>query len=61
MISSVLFWEGFKPSLSQKEKRYKTMKKLLDFIVFLFTGKCDDAVDAGICDYGGQGRDKCGK
>lgn len=37
------------------------MKKLLDFIVFLFTGKCDDAVDAGICDYGGQGRDKYGK
>lgn len=37
------------------------MKKLLDFIVFLFTGKNDSAVDAGICDYSGQGRNKYGR
>lgn len=37
------------------------MKKFFDFIVFLFTGKCDEAVNAGICDFSGQGRDKYGR
>lgn len=37
------------------------MKKFLDFLVFLLTGKSDEAVNAGICDFSGQGRDKYGK
>ena len=40
------------------------MKKILDFIVFLFTGKGDfvkDAIDAGLVSYEGQGRDKYGR
>lgn len=37
------------------------MKKFLDWLAFLLTGKSADAVDAGICDYSGQGRDKYGK
>ena len=37
------------------------MKKVIDFIVFLFTGKGDfakEAIDAGLVSYEGQGRDK---
>lgn len=40
------------------------MKKMLDFIVFLFTGKGDyvkEAIDAGLVSYEGQGRDKYGR
>jgi hypothetical protein len=40
------------------------MKKVLDLIVFLFTGKGDyakDAIDAELVSYEGQGRDKYGK
>lgn len=40
------------------------MKKVLDLIVFLFTGKGDytkDTIDAGLVSYEGQGRDKYGK
>ena len=40
------------------------MKKVLDFIVFLLTGKGDfakEAIDAGLVSYEGQGRDKYGK
>ena len=40
------------------------MKKVLDFIVFLFTGKGDyakDTIDAGLVSYEGQGRDKYGR
>lgn len=39
------------------------MKKLLNWFVFLFTGKGDiakSAVDEGLIDLGGQGRDKYG-
>lgn len=39
------------------------MKKVIDFIVFLFTGKGDfakEAIDAGLVSYEGQGRDKYG-
>ena len=39
------------------------MKKIIDFIVFIFTGKGDyvkDAIDAGVISYEGQGRDKYG-
>ena len=39
------------------------MKRVIDFIVFLFTGKGDfakDAIDAGLVSYEGQGRDKYG-
>ena len=36
------------------------MKKFLEWLTFLLTGKSDAAVDAGICDYSGQGRDKYG-
>ena len=40
------------------------MKKVLEFIVFLFTGKGDyakDTIDAGLVSYEGQGRDKYGR
>ena len=39
------------------------MKKIIDFIVCLFTGKGDfakDAIDAGLVSYEGQGRNKYG-
>ena len=40
------------------------MKKIIDFIVFLFTGKGDyaaEAIEAGAVSYEGQGRDKYGR
>jgi hypothetical protein len=40
------------------------MKKVLDIIVFIFTGKGDfakEAVEDGLVSYEGQGRDKYGK
>lgn len=40
------------------------MKKVLDIIVFIFTGKGDfakEAVDNGLVSHEGQGRDKYGK
>lgn len=39
------------------------MKKFLDWLVFLLTGKGEigkNAVDLGLCDFSGQGRDKYG-
>ena len=39
------------------------MKKLIDLIVFLLTGKGDfakDAIEAGVVSYAGQGRDEYG-
>jgi hypothetical protein len=40
------------------------MKKVIDFIVFVLTGKGDlakEAIDEGLISYEGQGRDKYGK
>ena len=40
------------------------MKKVLDFIVFLFTGKGDyakGAIEEGLVSYEGQGRNKYGE
>ncbi len=40
------------------------MKKVIDFIVFLLTGKGDlanEMIDEGVISYEGQGRDKYGK
>ena len=40
------------------------MKKILDFVMFVLTGKgvlADEMVDAGVLSYEGQGRDKYGK
>lgn len=40
------------------------MKKVIDFIVFLFTGKGEyakEAIDNGLISYEGQGRDKYGR
>lgn len=40
------------------------MKKILDWIIFIFTGKgeiADRAVDEGLIDHSGQGRDKHGR
>lgn len=37
------------------------LKKLWEFILLLLTGKSNDAVDEGLCDYSGQGRDKYGR
>ena len=42
----------------------KFIKKFLDCIVFIMTGKGDlanEMVDAGVLDYSGQGRDKYGR
>lgn len=39
------------------------MKKVIDFIVFMFTGKGDfanEAIEAGVVSYEGQGRNKYG-
>jgi hypothetical protein len=40
------------------------MKKIIDFIVFVLTGKgaiANEAIEADILSYEGQGRDKYGK
>ena len=37
------------------------MKKILKWLLSIFTGKSDAAVDAEICDFSGQGRDKYGR
>lgn len=40
------------------------VKRILDWIMFLLTGKgevADEAVAEGIIDYSGQGRDKYGR
>lgn len=40
------------------------LKKILNWFVFLLTGKGEigkEAVDEGLCDFSGQGRDKYGK
>lgn len=42
----------------------KTLKKILNWILLILTGKgpiADDAVDKGLIDYSGQGRDKHGR
>lgn len=42
----------------------KFVKRVLDWIVFLLSGKgviADEGVDAGILDYGGQGKNEYGK
>ena len=42
----------------------KAVKKIIDVFVFLFGigGKIrDDAVDNGLCDFSGQGRDEYGR
>lgn len=45
-------------------RRKNRLKRLLNWIFFIFTMRgaiADEAVDAGICDFSGQGRDKYGK
>lgn len=37
------------------------MKKFVLLLLLVLTGKSDKAVDAGICNYSGQGRDAYGK
>lgn len=40
------------------------LKRIADWLMFLLTGKGEiakEAVDAGICDFSGQGRDKYGR
>lgn len=39
----------------------KVLKKIWSELVILLTGKDASMVDAGICDYSGQGRDKYGR
>lgn len=42
----------------------KFLKKILEALTLMFGLDCKtrrDAVDAGICDFGGQGRDKYGR
>jgi hypothetical protein len=47
----------------QKERREK-MKRIFDFLAFILGADCkikNDSVEIGICDFGGQGRNKYGK
>lgn len=37
------------------------MKKFINWLLLVLTGKCDKAVTAGLCNYSGQGRDAYGK
>ncbi len=40
------------------------LKRILDWILLLLTGRgplADEAVDNGICDFSGQGRDRYGR
>lgn len=37
------------------------MKKFWKWILLFLTGKDDEAVDLGLCDYSGQGRDQYGR
>ena len=42
----------------------KVLKRILDWFVFLLIGKgeiANEAVDNGICDFSGQGKDRYGK
>ena len=42
----------------------KTLKKILNWILFVLTGKgpiANEAVDNEICDFSGQGRDNHGR
>lgn len=39
----------------------KLLKKLVNFIVLVFTFRCDEAVLGGVCDFSGQGRDEFGR
>ena len=45
-------------------KKMKVLKNVLNWFAFLLTGKgeiADEAVNAGLIDYSGQGRDEYGK
>lgn len=37
------------------------IKRILNVIAIILTGKDDESVDEGYCDYSGQGRDKYGR
>lgn len=37
------------------------MKKFIEWLLLVLTGKYENAVAAGIADYSGQGREKDGK
>lgn len=42
----------------------KIIKKILDWVMFIMTGKGDlanEMIEAGVLDYSGQGRDKYGR
>lgn len=39
----------------------KIAKAILQAFMFVLSFKSDSAVDEGICDYSGQGRDKYGR
>lgn len=39
----------------------KLITKILNTIILICTGRSDEAVDEGICDYSGQGRDRYGR
>ena len=42
----------------------KTLKKILNWILFILTGKgpiADEAIEEDLIDYSGQGRDKHGR
>lgn len=48
------------PETGIRKKKMNIIKKAWELFVLLLTGKSEEAVDAGICDYSGQGKDKYG-
>lgn len=50
--------------MAQKKSKRTRLRRILDWIFFIFTMRgpiADEAVDEGIVDYSGQGRDKYGR
>ena len=48
----------------KRNKKMKILKSILNWFVFLLTGKgelAEEMVDEGLIDYSGQGRNKYGK
>ena len=43
------------------KKLLQALKRIIDVIAVILTGRDDSAVNADICDYSGQGRDKYGR
>ena len=61
-INDIPSGSGFLPQKVKKVMK-KAVKNILDWVVFILTGKgdiADEAVSSGLIDHSGQGRDKNG-